>query len=186
MLLNLDCYVGAENSGILVGKVTPKGESKRLLRVFGEKAADVKDTSLRVPPGVKGTIVEIRVFSRRGIEKDERAISIENNQIEVVARDRDDELKILEKSFGNHLRELLNNQTYLSGTDTLTKNTTIKYEQIEKFSLSELLKINISDEKKSNQIESLVKNYENQLDINKNLKIKLIKFKVETTIAWCT
>ena len=118
MLVNLDetgiVYVGAEvNSGdILVGKVTPKGESpmtpeEKLLRaIFGEKAADVKDTSLRVPPGVKGTIVEIRVFSRRGIEKDERAISIENNQIEVIARDRDDELKILEKSFGNHLKRV--------------------------------------------------------------------------------
>ena len=81
---------------------------------------------MRVPPGVKGTVVEIRVFSRRGIEKDERAISIENNQIEVIARDRDDELKILEKSFGNHLRELLNNQTYLSGFDSFKKNTQIK------------------------------------------------------------
>ena len=89
----------------LVGKVTPKGESpmtpeEKLLRaIFGEKAADVKDTSLRVPPGVKGTVVEIRVFSRRGIEKDERAISIENHQIEIIARDRDDELKILRKKF---------------------------------------------------------------------------------------
>ena len=135
MLVNLDetgiVYVGAEvNSGdILVGKVTPKGESpmtpeEKLLRaIFGEKAADVKDTSLRVPPGVKGTIVEIRVFSRRGIEKDERAISIENHQIEVIARDRDDELKILEKSFGNHLRELLSNQTFISGIDRLKKNS---------------------------------------------------------------
>ena len=91
-------------------------EEKLLRAIFGEKAADVKDTSLRVPPGVKGTIVEIRVFSR-GIEKDERAISIENHQIEVVARDRDDELKILQKSFENHLRELLTNQVYLSGND---------------------------------------------------------------------
>ena len=111
MLVNLDetgiVYVGAEvNSGdILVGKVTPKGESpmtpeeKFLRAIFGEKAADVKDTSLRVPPGVKGTIVEIRVFSRRGIEKDERAISIENHQIEVIARDRDDELKNIRKKF---------------------------------------------------------------------------------------
>ena len=109
MLINLDetgiVYIGAEVSSgdILVGKVTPKGESpmtpeEKLLRaIFGEKAADVKDTSLRVPPGVKGTIVEIRVFSRRGIEKDERAISIENQQIEIIARDRDDELKFLKK-----------------------------------------------------------------------------------------
>ena len=188
MLVNLDetgiVYVGAEvNSGdILVGKVTPKGESpmtpeEKLLRaIFGEKAADVKDTSLRVPPGVKGTIVEIRVFSRRGIEKDERAISIENHQIEVIARDRDDELKILEKSFGNHLRELLNNQTFLSGNESIDKNSNIKYEQIENLSLNELLKINISDEKKSNQIDSLVKNYENQLgNINQKFENKIDK-----------
>ncbi len=188
MLVNLDetgiVYVGAEvNSGdILVGKVTPKGESpmtpeEKLLRaIFGEKAADVKDTSLKVPPGVKGTVVEIRVFSRRGIEKDERAISIENHQIEVIARDRDDELKILEKSFGNHLRELLNNQTFISGSDILTKNSQIKYEQIENLSLNELLKINISDENKNNQIEALVKNYDNQLgNINQKFENKIDK-----------
>jgi len=188
MLINLDetgiVYVGAEVSSgdILVGKVTPKGESpmtpeEKLLRaIFGEKAADVKDTSLRVPPGVKGTVVEIRVFSRRGIEKDERAISIENNQIEVIARDRDDELKILEKSFGNHLRELLNNQTYLSGFDNFKKNTQIKYEQLESLSLGELLKINILDEKKNDQIELLVKNYENQLgNINQKFENKIDK-----------
>jgi len=188
MLVNLDetgiVYVGAEvNSGdILVGKVTPKGESpmtpeEKLLRaIFGEKAADVKDTSLRVPPGVKGTVVEIRVFSRRGIEKDERAISIENHQIEVIARDRDDELKILEKSFGNHLRELLNNQIFLSGSNNISKNSPIKYEQIEGLSLSDLLKINISDEKKSSEIEALVKNYENQLgNINQKFENKIDK-----------
>ncbi len=188
MLVNLDetgiVYVGAEvNSGdILVGKVTPKGESpmtpeEKLLRaIFGEKAADVKDTSLRVPPGVKGTIVEIRVFSRRGIEKDERAISIENHQIEVIARDRDDELKILEKSFGNHLRELLSNQIFISGIQGLTKNSNIKYEEIENLSLADLLKINISDEKRSDQIDSLVKNYENQLgNINQKFENKIDK-----------
>ena len=188
MLVNLDetgiVYVGAEvNSGdILVGKVTPKGESpmtpeEKLLRaIFGEKAADVKDTSLRVPPGVKGTIVEIRVFSRRGIEKDERAISIENNQIEVIARDRDDELKILEKSFGNHLRELLTGQIFISGYEGLNKNSEIKFEDIEKLNLSDLLKINISNDNKTNQIETLVKNYENQLgNINQKFENKIDK-----------
>ena len=188
MLVNLDetgiVYVGAEvNSGdILVGKVTPKGESpmtpeEKLLRaIFGEKAADVKDTSLRVPPGVKGTIVEIRVFSRRGIEKDERAISIENHQIEVIARDRDDELKILEKSFGNHLRELLNNQIFVSGFQGFTKNSNIKYEDIESLTLNDLLKINIADAKKTDQIDSLVKNYENQLgNINQKFENKIDK-----------
>ena len=188
MLVNLDetgiVYVGAEvNSGdILVGKVTPKGESpmtpeEKLLRaIFGEKAADVKDTSLRVPPGVKGTVVEIRVFSRRGIEKDERAISIENNQIEIIARDRDDELKILEKSFANHLKELLSNQVFISGIENFKKNTQLKYELIENLNLSDLLKINISDDKKNNQIELLVKNYENQLgNINQKFENKIDK-----------
>ena len=188
MLINLDetgiVYIGAEVSSgdILVGKVTPKGESpmtpeEKLLRaIFGEKAADVKDTSLRVPPGVKGTIVEIRVFSRRGIEKDERAISIENNQIEIIARDRDDELKILEKSFGNHLRELLTNKTFISGLESIKKNSLISYDQLENISLNDLLKININEDKTTAQIESLVKNYENQLgNINQKFENKIDK-----------
>ena len=165
VLINLDetgiVYIGAEvtSGDILVGKVTPKGETpmtpeEKLLRaIFGEKAADVKDTSLRVPPGVKGTVVEIRVFSRRGIEKDERAISIENHQIEKVARDKDDELSILEKSFSNHLKELLAGKTYLSGSNELDKNNQINFDDIENYSLSQLLKINISEEKTNKEID---------------------------------
>ena len=110
-LKNLDeagiVYIGAEvkPGDILVGKVTPKGESpmtpeEKLLRaIFGEKASDVRDTSLRLPPGVSGTIVEVRVFSRRGVDKDERALAIERAEIERLAKDRDDERKILERSF---------------------------------------------------------------------------------------
>ena len=140
------------------------------------KKPDVKDTSLRVPPGVKGTIVEIRVFSRRGIEKDERAISIENHQIEIIAKDRDDELKILEKSFGNLLKELLTGKTFISGNDKIEKNTKILYDKIDNLNLSELLKINISEEKINQQIESLVKNYENQLgNINQKFENKIDK-----------
>ena len=102
-LKNLDeagiVYIGAEvkPGDILVGKVTPKGESpmtpeEKLLRaIFGEKASDVRDTSLRLPPGVSGTIVEVRVFSRRGVDKDERALAIERAEIERLAKDRDDE-----------------------------------------------------------------------------------------------
>jgi DNA-directed RNA polymerase subunit beta len=102
-LRNLDeagiVYIGAEvkPGDILVGKVTPKGESpmtpeEKLLRaIFGEKASDVRDTSLRVPPGVTGTVVEVRVFSRRGVDKDERALAIEREEIERLAKDRDDE-----------------------------------------------------------------------------------------------
>jgi DNA-directed RNA polymerase subunit beta len=118
-LKNLDeagiVYIGAEvNPGdILVGKVTPKGESpmtpeEKLLRaIFGEKASDVRDTSLKLPPGVTGTIVDVRVFSRRGVDKDERAMAIERAEIERLAKDRDDERAIQERSFLNRLRERL-------------------------------------------------------------------------------
>ena len=108
-LKNLDeagiVYIGAEvNPGdILVGKVTPKGESpmtpeEKLLRaIFGEKASDVRDTSLKLPPGVTGTVVDVRVFSRRGVDKDERAMAIERSEIERLAKDRDDEKAIQER-----------------------------------------------------------------------------------------
>ena len=188
MLINLDetgiVYIGAEVSSgdILVGKVTPKGETpmtpeEKLLRaIFGEKAADVKDTSLRVPPGVKGTVVEIRVFSRRGIEKDERAISIENNQIEMISRDRDDELDILRKSFGNHLKEILIGKIYISGLSDLTKNSKLTFDQLDVLNVNDLMKINIQEEKTTSQIESLIKNYENQLgNINQKFENKIDK-----------
>jgi len=109
-LKNLDeagiTYIGAEVQAgdILVGKVTPKGETpmtpeEKLLRaIFGEKAADVRDTSLRVPPGVTGTIVEVRVFNRHGVDKDQRAMTIEKAEEDRLAEDRDDELLILERN----------------------------------------------------------------------------------------
>ncbi|WP_191058125.1 DNA-directed RNA polymerase subunit beta [Geminicoccus harenae] len=121
-LRNLDeagiVYIGAEvkAADILVGKVTPKGETpmtpeEKLLRaIFGEKAHDVRDTSLKVPPGVQGTVVEVRVFNRRGVEKDERAIAIERAEIERLAKDRDDERAILERNVYSRLRELLEGQ----------------------------------------------------------------------------
>ena len=103
-LRNLDeagiVYIGAEvgPADILVGKITPKGESpmtpeEKLLRaIFGEKASDVRDTSLRLPPGDYGTVVEVRVFNRHGVDKDERALQIEREEVERLSRDRDDEL----------------------------------------------------------------------------------------------
>jgi len=126
-LKNLDeagiVYIGAEvNPGdILVGKVTPKGESpmtpeEKLLRaIFGEKASDVRDTSLKLPPGVTGTVVDVRVFSRRGVDKDERAMAIERAEIEALAKDRDDEKAIQERSFLNRLREKLLGQKAAGG-----------------------------------------------------------------------
>ena len=188
MLRNLDetgmVYIGAEvkSGDILVGKVTPKGESpmtpeEKLLRaIFGEKAADVKDTSLRVPPGAKGTVVEIRVFSRRGVEKDERAVSIENSQIESISRDRDDELNILEKSFANQLRDILVNKKFISGNDSIKKNSILLFEQLENLDVKSLLSININDEKAISDIESRTKNYDVQLgNINQKFENKIDK-----------
>ena len=121
-LKNLDeagiVYIGAEvNAGdILVGKITPKGESpmtpeEKLLRaIFGEKASDVRDTSLRVPPGVQGTVVEVRVFNRHGVDKDERAQAIEREEIERLAKDRDDELAILDRNVYARLGEIAGGQ----------------------------------------------------------------------------
>ncbi len=188
MIRNLDetgmVYVGAEvkSGDILVGKVTPKGESpmtpeEKLLRaIFGEKAADVKDTSLRVSPGSKGTVVEIRVFSRRGIEKDERAISIENSQIENISRDRDDEMNILEKSFVNQLKDLLTGKIFVSGNDDLEKNKIIKYEDIENLEAKDLLKINVKDKTTLDEIEARTKNFDLQLgNINQKFENKIDK-----------
>ncbi|SNB63114.1 DNA-directed RNA polymerase subunit beta [Arboricoccus pini] len=136
-LRNLDeagiVYIGAEVKAgdILVGKVTPKGETpmtpeEKLLRaIFGEKAADVRDTSLKVPPGVQGTIVEVRVFNRRGVDKDERAIAIERSEIERLAKDRDDEKAILERNIYGRLREILEDQTATVGPKGLKAGTAI-------------------------------------------------------------
>ncbi|CAM2877283.1 DNA-directed RNA polymerase subunit beta [Komagataeibacter xylinus] len=136
-LRNLDeagiVYVGAEvNPGdILIGKVTPKGESpmtpeEKLLRaIFGEKASDVRDTSLKLPPGTTGTIVDVRVFSRRGVDKDERAMAIERAEIERLAKDRDDERAIQERSFYNRLREHLIGQTAGAGFKGIRSGTEI-------------------------------------------------------------
>jgi DNA-directed RNA polymerase subunit beta len=139
-LRNLDeagiVYIGAEvNPGdILVGKVTPKGESpmtpeEKLLRaIFGEKASDVRDTSLKLPPGVAGTIVDVRVFNRRGVDKDERALAIERAEIERLAKDRDDERAIQERSFLNRLRETLLGQIAGSGFKGIKAGTEITTE----------------------------------------------------------
>ena len=136
-LKNLDeagiVYIGSEvNPGdILVGKVTPKGETpmtpeEKLLRaIFGEKAADVRDTSLRVPPGVTGTIVEVRVFNRHGVDKDQRALAIEKAEEERLAEDRDDELAILERNIFSRLSEILLHKTVASGPKGLAADSKI-------------------------------------------------------------
>src|ERR1700733_3901580 len=134
-LKNLDeigvVHIGAEVKAgdILVGKVTPKSESpmtpeEKLLRaIFGEKASDVRDSSLRLPPGVTGTIVGVRIFSRRGIEKDERALAIEKAEIERLAKDRDDERAIIERYVYSRLHELLIDKAVVSAPKSVKAKT---------------------------------------------------------------
>ena len=134
-LKNLDeagiVYIGAEvrAGDILCGKITPKGESpmtpeEKLLRaIFGEKASDVRDTSLRVPPGVQGTVVEVRVFNRHGVDKDERALAIEREEIERLAKDRDDEQAILDRNVYGRLAELLERKVGIAGPKGFKKDT---------------------------------------------------------------
>src|SRR5690606_24484541 len=132
-------YIGAEvhPGDILVGKITPKGESpmtpeEKLLRaIFGEKASDVRDTSLRLPPGVSGTIVEVRVFNRHGIEIDDRTRAIQTEEIERLKKDSEDERAILNRATYNRLRDMLSGQTASAAPKGIKKATEITDEVLD-------------------------------------------------------
>jgi DNA-directed RNA polymerase subunit beta len=161
-------YVGAEvNPGdILVGKVTPKGESpmtpeEKLLRaIFGEKASDVRDTSLKLPPGVTGTIVDVRVFSRRGVDKDERAMAIERSEIERLAKDRDDEKAIQERSFLNRLREKLVGRKAAGGFKGIKAGTELTDEVLSEHPRGAWRNITVQDDAVMAEIETLRREYD--------------------------
>jgi DNA-directed RNA polymerase subunit beta len=171
-LKNLDeagiTYIGAEvkPGDILVGKVTPKGESpmtpeEKLLRaIFGEKASDVRDTSLRLPPGVAGTVVEVRVFSRRGVDKDERALQIERQEIERLAKDRDDERAILERSNAQRLRALLTGESYAGGLKGPKAGTTIDEAFLAEFTPGQWRSIIVKNDKTMQDVEAMKKQFD--------------------------
>ncbi|WP_114965544.1 DNA-directed RNA polymerase subunit beta [Alkalilacustris brevis] len=167
-LRNLDeagiVYIGAEvqPGDILVGKITPKGESpmtpeEKLLRaIFGEKASDVRDTSLRLPPGAYGTIVEVRVFNRHGVEKDERALQIEREEVERLSRDRDDELEILERNIYGRLRQLIIGKVAVKGPKGVKANTEITDELLdETLSRGQWWQLALGDEADAQAVEAL-------------------------------
>jgi DNA-directed RNA polymerase subunit beta len=171
-LKNLDeagiVYIGAEvNPGdILVGKVTPKGESpmtpeEKLLRaIFGEKASDVRDTSLRLPPGVTGTIVDVRVFSRRGVDKDERAMAIERAEIERLAKDRDDERAIQERSFLNRLGEKLLGRKAAGGFKGVKAGTVLTEQVLAEHPRGAWRHLAVQDDAVMAEIETLKREYD--------------------------
>ncbi|AXK79561.1 DNA-directed RNA polymerase subunit beta [Pseudolabrys taiwanensis] len=171
-LKNLDeagiVYIGAEvHAGdILVGKITPKGESpmtpeEKLLRaIFGEKASDVRDTSLRVPPGVQGTVVEVRVFNRHGVEKDERALAIEREEIERLAKDRDDEQAILDRNVYGRLAELLEGRQGVAGPKGFKKDSKITRAVLDEYPRSQWWLFASPNDKLMAEIEAIRKQYD--------------------------
>ena len=165
-------YIGAEvNPGdILVGKVTPKGESpmtpeEKLLRaIFGEKASDVRDTSLKLPPGVTGTVVEVRVFSRRGVEKDERAMAIERSEIERLAKDRDDEKAILERSFYARLKDRLIGQKSVNTPKGMKAGSKVTEADLQELSPGQWRQITVADEKLMAEIETIGAHFDESIE----------------------
>ena len=175
-LRNLDesgiIYIGAEVKAgdILVGKVTPKGESvvtpeEKLLRaIFGEKASDVRDTSLRAQPGIEGVVVDVQVFNRRGVEKDERALAIEQAEISKLAKDRDDEMNIVRKSYNQRLKEMLLGQTVVDAPKGIAKKLVLTEEVLKNIPEYQLSKIVIKDEELMEKIEGFTNAFNDRLD----------------------
>jgi len=186
-LANLDgagiIRVGAEvkPGNILVGKITPKGETQlspeeKLLRaIFGEKASDVKDTSLRVPPGVEGTVIDARVFYRKGVDKDERSQQIENDEIARLMKDQEDEIHIITKNTQRRLAEYLVGKTLNSqvtdgrkNTPVLKKKDVISAEDVESIAPSAWSKVQLAEDKAGaivEEIDKVVAYYEEQVEL---------------------
>ncbi len=175
-LRNLDesgiVYVGAEvkPGDILVGKVTPKSETssspeEKLLRsIFGEKATDVRDSSLKLPSGSTGVVIDVRVFNRHGIEKDERSIAIERAEIESVQEDKKVEEEILNRNIKLRSIDLLNGQSINKQFKELKPGTTLNKNDLDSFSLKDLWKISFSNNQISENLEKLKNQFENASD----------------------
>ncbi len=186
-LRNLDeagiVYIGAEvgPADILVGKITPKGESpmtpeEKLLRaIFGEKASDVRDTSLRLPPGDFGTVVEVRVFNRHGVEKDERALQIEREEVERLSRDRDDEMVILDRNIYARLKSMILGKVAVKGPKGFKSNSEVTESTLEDLSRGQWWQIALKDEADAQVVEALNEQY----DIQKRIMDARFEDKVE-------
>jgi DNA-directed RNA polymerase subunit beta len=154
-------FIGAEvrAGDILVGKVTPKGETQltpeeKLLRaIFGEKASDVKDTSLRVPPGMDGTVIDVRVFTRDGVEKDQRALSIERHELESVRKDLDDQQRILEGDIYQRVEKLLLNKVAAGGPNKLKAGSKITRAYLDELPREQWFEVRLKSDDANSQLE---------------------------------
>jgi DNA-directed RNA polymerase subunit beta len=163
-----DCgivYIGAEvkSGDILVGKVTPKGETQltpeeKLLRaIFGEKASDVKDTSLRVPTGMEGTVIDVQVFTREGVEKDTRVLDIEKSELNKAKQDLTDEMRIRENDIFQRIEKLLLNKMADGGPNKLKKGSKLTSEYLEEIAREKWFEIRLRDDAANAQLESAAK-----------------------------
>jgi DNA-directed RNA polymerase subunit beta len=177
-------YIGAEvkPGDILVGKVTPKGESpitpeEKLLRaIFGEKASDVRDSSLKLPPGTNGSVVDVRVFNRHGIEKDERALAVEREEVERLSIDRDDELSILDRNIFSRLKESVLGKMAASGPKISSEKTKIDEELLNDIPKNSWWDFVMQNNSVQKEIESLRDQYnENKAQIEKRFEDKVEK-----------
>ncbi len=169
-------YIGAEvqSGDILVGKVTPKGETQltpeeKLLRaIFGEKASDVKDTSLRVPTGMEGTIIDVQVFTREGVEKDARVLEIERNELAQAKQDLSDELRIRENDIFQRIEKLLLNRTAESGPNKLKKGSKVTKGYLSEVPREKWFEISLRDAATNKQLEAAAKQHKQErLDFEK-------------------
>jgi len=189
-LKNLDesgiVYIGAEVKAgdILVGKVTPKGDSasgpeEKLLRsIFGEKAIDVTDTSLKMSRGSSGVVIDVRVFNRHGIDKDERSITIERAEIDTVQQDKIVEEEILERSIKQRANQILSGSDLDKKIKDLEKGTKLDLDKINNISISELFKIRVADKKKEQSILQLKDQYNKaKQDILERFEDKVLKIR---------
>ncbi|MGB5490449.1 MAG: DNA-directed RNA polymerase subunit beta [Woeseiaceae bacterium] len=165
-------FIGAEVKAgdILVGKVTPKGETQltpeeKLLRaIFGEKASDVKDTSLRVPPGMDGTVIDVRVFTRDGVEKDLRALSIEKAELESVRKDLDDTLRILEEDIYERVERMLTGKVAQGGPNKLKSGSKIVKSYLEELPREGWFEIRLKNDDANEQLQNSFERLKAQRD----------------------
>ncbi len=173
-IIRLGAEVGPGD--ILVGKVTPKGETQlspeeKLLRaIFGEKAGEVKDTSLRVPPGVNGIVIDAKVFSRSGVDKDDRSRSIENEEIALLEKDRDDEISIIEETARREINALISGKQcaadFTEGRKVLyPKDTRIDPKQLAALPLVKFEALNLKDAKTNEKVQEIVSRYREQIEM---------------------
>ena len=176
-------YIGAEvkPGDILVGKVTPKGETQltpeeKLLRaIFGEKASDVKDTSLRVPSGMDGTVIDVQVFTRDGVDKDARALQIEDEQIVGIKKDLNDQLRIMESDIFQRVEKLLSGKTAEGGPDNLKAGAKITKSYLDDIGKGKWFEVRLKNEEANQQLElaskqldDLRKEFDQRLDEKRN------------------